>query len=66
MGANLGVPIEPISIEEALQNEVWPAWMALAWTYNNRASFEKAQKELKWGNFKEFDMLTDVRSGSYK
>lgn len=66
MGANLGVPAEGISLEDALAREVWTDWMAHMWSYNNRVKADKAERELRWTQFSDVDMLNDIRSGSYK
>ena len=66
MGANLGVPAEGISLEDALAQEVWPDWMAHMWSYNNRVKADKAERELHWTDFIDVDMLDDIRFGSYK
>ena len=66
VGANLGLPVEGISLEKALAQEVWPDWMAHMWSYNNRVKADKAERELQWTAFSHVDMLDDIRSGSYK
>ena len=66
VGANLGVPVDGISLEKALAQQVWPDWMAHMWSYNNRVKADKAERELLWTNFGHVDMLGDIRSGSYK
>jgi hypothetical protein len=66
VASNVGVPVEGVSLEEAQKREIWPSWMALIWSYNNRPSSEKAQRELGWGKFKAIDMLDDIKNGSYK
>ena len=64
VAANVGVPVEGISLEEALKCEIWPVWAAPLFSINNRASSAKAERELGWDGFKT-DMLEDIASGSY-
>ena len=65
VGANLGVPVEGISSEEALQKQMLPALITAVFALNNRASAAKAQRQLHWQGT-NVDMLKDIASGSYK
>ena len=65
MGANLGVPVEGISREEALQKQILPALITAVFALNNRASSAKAQSQLHWQGT-NVDMLKDIASGTYK
>lgn len=65
VGANVGVPVEGVSVEEANKLQIWPAWAIEVFALNNRASSAKAVRELGWGKYKSTDMLQDIASGSY-
>ena len=65
VGANLGVPVEGISREEALQKQMLPALIIAVFALNNRANSTKARHQLYWQGT-GVDMLKDIASGSYK
>ena len=65
VGANAGVPVEGVSMEDAFKLQIWPAWAIEVFAWNNRPSSAKAERELGWGNYKDTDMLRDIASGSY-
>jgi hypothetical protein len=66
--ANLGgVPLQGISTEDALAQDLWPAWLVAAFGLNNCASGAKATRELRWPDAgKQTNMLEDIATGSYK
>ena len=66
IGANLGVPVEGIAVKDAIEKEIWPAWLTTVWGYNNRIRSTGAHSKMKGTTQKDTDMLEDIRSGSYK
>ena len=67
VGANLGVPIEGISHQEALQKQMLSPLIIAVIALNNwrpRADSAKARRQLHWKGT-NVDMLKEVASGSY-
>lgn len=62
IGEALQVPVRSVSRTEA--EAIW-GWMVNFVQHENRASSRKAVAELGWQP-KEVDMLTDIRTGSYR
>lgn len=65
VSANVGVPLEGVTLEEALSREIWAEWLCIMFGLNTRASGAKAAKELGW-KAEHTDVLADVVAGSYK
>jgi nucleoside-diphosphate-sugar epimerase len=63
IGEALEVPVRSVSREEA--EEKWGPFLTAFVQFENRASNRKAVEQLRWEP-KGVDMLTDIRSGSYR
>jgi len=63
IGAALEVPVRSVSREEA--EAIWGKFLTAFVQFENRASNRKAVQQLEWRP-KGIDMLTDIRSGSYR
>jgi len=63
IGAALGVPVRSVSLGEA--EKLWGAFLTSFVQFENRASSAKAVRQLGW-HPKGVDLLTDIRSGSYR
>jgi len=63
IGAALQLPVRSVSREEAEAR--WGQFLTAFVQHENRASNRKAVQQLGWQP-KGIDMLTDIRSGSYR
>jgi nucleoside-diphosphate-sugar epimerase len=63
IGAALQVPVHSVSREEA--EAIWGKFLTAFVQFENRASNRKAVQQLRWQP-KGIDLLTDIRSGSYR
>jgi nucleoside-diphosphate-sugar epimerase len=63
IGAALQVPVRSVSREEA--EAIWGKFLTAFVQFENRASNRKAVQQLGWQP-KGIDLLTDIRSGSYR
>lgn len=63
IGAALNIPVRSVSHEEA--EALWGQFLAEFVQRENRPSNRKAVQQLRWQP-KGIDMLTDIRSGSYR
>ena len=59
----MGLPVRSVSYEEA--EAKWGHFLTAFVQFENRASNRKAREELGWQP-KGLDMLSDIRSGSYR
>ena len=59
VGANLGVPFEGLSREEALQKQMLPALCIAVFALNNRVNSANARRQLHWQGT-NVDMLKDI------
>ena len=48
MGANLGMPVEGKTLEDVIQEGIWPPWIAPIFAMNLRVKSDKAQSQLHW------------------
>jgi len=63
IGETLGLPVRSVSYAEA--EAKWGPFLTAFVQFENRASNRKAREELGWQP-KGLDMLSDIRSGSYR
>ena len=65
VSANVGVPVEGVTLEEALSKGIWAEWLCTMFGLNTRASGAKAARDLGW-KAQHIDVLADISAGSYK
>ena len=65
VGENVGVPVEGISLNEALKLKLYPDWVISLYTIDNRVDSAKAETLLGWRDYVAVDMLSDIVNGSY-